>query len=98
MQAGNSGTDFVRLNHIFGTKSELSYGPSDIRTMASEVRYKSKVITTILVTSRSKTQRTLGLPSQAYQGSRTQPIPIGAPQIPSISETQSLLLDALNNV
>lgn len=91
-----TGTDFVRFNHVFATNSDAVYGPHEVRTLASEARYKNKVITTILMTTKSKTQESLAVPiQQQFRPNRTQPIPIGNQ---SMGESQSLILDALNNV
>lgn len=90
------GTDFVRFNHMFSTNSDGTYGPHEVGTLASETRYKSKVITTILVTSTNKAQDQLAVPiQQPYRPNRTQPISIGNQPM---GESQSLIMDALNNV
>lgn len=95
-----NGTTFVRLNHIFGTKTDQRYGSRnrDLRTMASEVRYRSTVITTILVTPRSKSMIPMDFQQGEFADDRTHSVPMDEPSIPSLGESQSLLLDALNNV
>lgn len=93
------GTDFVRLNHVFATKSDLSFNANDVRTLATEHRFKAKVITTILVTMKRKAETYSALPGQrAYATSQAQPIPTGEAPTQSLGESQSLILDALNNV
>lgn len=96
-----NGTDFVRYNHIFSIRPDVPHRPSEIRTMASELRYKSKVITTILITAKNKAHSPIGLPTP-FRPNRTHPISF--PQqhdrstVRPMGETQSLILDALNNV
>lgn len=97
-----TGTDFVRINHVYGTSADSAYGSNEIRTMATESRYKNKIITTILVASRNKVSTVpLGLPI-APRPNRTHPLPMGDLQdggaIQPMGESQSLILDALNNV
>ena len=51
-----SGTDFVKLNHIFSTRGDPTNSDNNnVRTLATEARYKSKVVTTVLVTTIKKT-------------------------------------------
>lgn len=97
-----TGTDFVRFNHVFGTSADAAYGGNEIRTMATESRYKTKIITTILITARSKVGSVpLGM-SIPPRPNRTHPQPMGDHQdtgsIQPMGESQSLILDALNNV
>ena len=96
---GCDGTDFVRLNHMFNTKSGQPFGARDreLRTLASEVRYKSKVITTILVTSKSKVLNMVDLPAQISQAADDSDR-MDDQRNMSLGESRSLLLDALNNV
>lgn len=82
--------DFVRLNHIFEVKSDTVYGPGEVRTIATETRYKSKIITSILIARKTKHP---SFPSQSIhhsRGSSSGTIPHG--------ESQTLIMDALNNV
>lgn len=97
-------SEFVRLNHVFESKSASPspFSGGGVRTIATELRHKSKVITAVLVTPR---QRTASLsPSASFRA----PSPVaagsdvhtgsGSAVIPSHGETQALILDALNNV
>lgn len=93
-----SGTDFVRLNHMFLIDSDSTYGPGQTRSLATEQRFKEKIITTILVTTKGRVSHHEGMSQQSYTGRRSQPIPIQEAPMQPMSESQSLLLDALNNV
>ncbi|CAN8072958.1 unnamed protein product [Agarophyton chilense] len=92
-----SGTDFVRLNHLYLIHGECSYGPGQTRTMATERRFKDKVITTVLLTTSGRFVPD-SMSEQPYGGVRSQPIPIPNASAEVMSESHSLLLDALNNV
>lgn len=100
--SATGGADFVRFNHMFATNCDAIYGSNQIRTMASETRYKSKVITTILITSKIKVHAQHGQKWQALRPNRTEPILIGSHTregtMQEMAESQSLILDALNNV
>lgn len=82
-------TDFVRLGHIFETDCSTIYDDNQVRTMATEVRHKSKLITTILVMPRTK-------PSLNTSFVHNRSSAHGA--VSSAGESHSLILDALNNV
>lgn len=85
-----SGTDFVRLNHVFETNSDPVYGRDVVATLAAETRYKSKVVTTILIAAKRGAQFA---PTQHNATSSTMHT-----RVPPLGESQSLILDALNNV
>lgn len=93
-----SGTDFVRLNHMFLIDSDSTYGSEQTRSLATEQRFKEKIITTILVTTKGRVPQQEEMSQQPYTESQTQPIPIQEAPMQPMSESQSLLLDALNNV
>lgn len=93
------GADFVRFNHMFSTNSDSVYGPQDLYTLASETRYKNKVITTILITSPNKAQDQVAVPIQhSYRPERTDPLPITNQPMGESQSSQTLIFDALNNV
>lgn len=83
--------DFVRLNHIFEAKSDAVYGPGEVRTIATEMRYKTKMITTILIARKAKHP---SYASQAIHHSRSS----SSGAIPPHGESQTLIMDAFNNV
>lgn len=100
LSSGGGGTDFVRLNHIFETNSDVVYGANEVRTIACEIRYKSKIITTVLVMSKRKVvAQGLLSEQQAFENNTGQANSgMTTPAGLSLGESQSLILDALNNV
>lgn len=91
--------DFVRLNHIFETNSAGAYGSDEVRTMATETRYKSKVVTTILIANKSSLSHPPNQYSTHHHHHHHQSRDAASPgAIPSHGESQSLIMDALNNV
>lgn len=115
--------DFVRLNHVFETDTSAVYGPNQMRTVATELRYKSKIITTVLLTTKSKIipsipshpqtqqqyqahsqhqnhlqQRYQPQPHHSQLGQQQQYHATSSPANVTQNDSQTLLMDALNNV
>lgn len=97
------GVNFVRLNHMYSAKSDRVYGCDEVRTLATETRYKAKVVTTILIAAKNTVASSMNLNAARPYGHKTvQRLSTSQSTLSSVppknDESRSLILDALNNV